>query len=193
VQMPVDAGVDVPGYPVELEHLAVLSDGREVFIRPIRPGDAAGLRRALETADYETLHARFLGSPPHGEASIRRLVEVDYVNRLALVAFGPDGTGVGVARYDRGIGSTKADVAVVVDAAWRRAGLGSLLLRELGEAALHRSIRRFTALVLADNTPVLAVLRASGLASSVEIHSGTSEIVMLLEDKAQPTGDATNG
>ena len=69
-------------------------------------------------------------------------------------------------------------------------GLGSLLLRQLGEAALRRGIRRFTALALAENRPVLALLRASGLDFSVEIHSGTSDIVMLLEKQTPvATGD----
>jgi GNAT superfamily N-acetyltransferase len=184
----------LPGYPVDLERLAVLTDRREVSIRPIQPGDAADLRQALVTADDETLYARFLGSPPHDEVSIRRLVEVDYVYRLALVGFAPDGTGVGVARYEGEIGSSTAEVAIAVDARWRRVGLGSLLLRELGEAALCRGICRFTALVLADNTPVLALLRSSGLAFSLKIRSWTSDIVMLL--KAQglpPTDDTPNG
>jgi acetyltransferase len=184
--MAFDAGTDVPGYPADLERRAVLADCREVFIRPIRPGDAAELRRALATADYETLHARFLGSPPHQEASIRRLVEVDYANRLALVAVAPDGTGVGVARYEREMGGSTAEVAVAVHAGWRRVGLGSLLLRDLGEVALRQGICRFTALVLADNAPVLALLRASGLAFTVEIQSGTSNIVMTIEAQEPP-------
>lgn len=187
--MPVsgDPTGDVPGYPLDLEHQAVLDDNRRVFVRPIRPGDAAELRRALSAADDQTLHARFLGSPPRREVSIRRLVEVDYVNRLALVAFAPDGTGVGVARYEDAPGSDTAEVAVVVDAGWRRVGLGKLLLRELGEAALRRGIRRFSALVLADNTSVLAVLRASGLPFTLQVDNGTSEILMWLDGQGSPT------
>jgi GNAT superfamily N-acetyltransferase len=182
-----DSTGDVPGYPIDLEHQAVLADHRSVFVRPIRPGDAAELRRALSTADGQTLHARFVGSPPRGEVSIRRLVEVDYVNRLALVAFAPDGAGVGVARYEDEHGSGTAEVAVVVAAGWRRIGLGSLLLRELGEAALRRGIRRFSALMLADNRPVLAVLRASGLAFTLQVERGTSEILMWLDGQESPT------
>ncbi len=175
---------DVPGYPRELEHHEVLADGRRVFVRPIRPSDEAELRRNLATADEETLHARFLGSPPHDDASIRRLVEVDYTSRLALVALAPDGTGVGVARYEGQPGSSSAEVAVAVHADWRRVGLGSLLLRRLGRAALPRGITRFTALTLAENRPALSVLRRSGLAFTLEIHGGTSDIIMLLEEPA---------
>jgi L-amino acid N-acyltransferase YncA len=171
---------------MDLEHEAVLADRRAVVIRPIRPGDAAELRRALATADGQTLHARFLGAPPHSEAAIRRLVEVDYVDRLALVAIAPDGTGVGVARYERTRGNDTAEVAVAVDPGWRRVGLGSLLLRDLGEAAVRRGIHQFSALVLADNAAVLAVLRASGLAYTLQVKHGTSEIVMWLDAQPPP-------
>jgi GNAT superfamily N-acetyltransferase len=179
-------------YPFDLERLAVVADGREVLVRPIRPGDAAELREAIAEADYDTLYARFLGSPPHDEASIRRLVEVDYVHRLALVAFAADGTGVGIARYEGASGEDTAEVAVVVDARWRKVGLGSLLLRELGRAALRRGIRRFTAVTLADNTSVLSVLRSSGLAFSTRIDSGTTEIVMWLDDASPAPGQTTD-
>ena len=178
----------MPGYPVDLERQAVLADGRRVEIRPIRPGDAAELRRAMSTADSATLHARFLGSPPHDDATIRRLVEVDYFSRLALVAFASDGTGVGVARYEGEPGSPTAEVAVAVHADWRRVGLGSLLLRQLGEAALARGITRFTAITQAENRPALSVLNASGLPFTLEIHEATSEIVMLLQAPTQVDG-----
>jgi GNAT superfamily N-acetyltransferase len=180
--------VELPGYPVELGHPAVLADGREVFIRPIRPGDFGELRRAIAAADQQTLYARFLGSPPHDEASIRRLVEVDYVHRLALVAFAPDGTGAGIARYEGASGDDAAEVAVAVDAGWRRVGLGSLLLRELGQAALDRGIHRFVALMLAENLNAQSVLRSSGLPFSLEINNATSEIVMWLDGQRPPPG-----
>jgi len=187
---PVGGNVDLPGYPAELEHSAVLVDGREVFIRPIRPGDAAELSRAIATADQQTLYARFLGSPPHDEASIRRLVEVDYVHRLALVAFAPDGTGAGIARYEGASGDDAAEVAVAVHAGWRQVGLGSLLLRELGQAALDRGIHRFVALMLAANLPAQGVVRSSGLPFSLEINNATSEIVMWLDgQRPPPRGD----
>ena len=88
--MPAAASVVIAGYPSDLEGQALLADRRSVFIRPIRPSDAGELRNALATADPATLRGRFLGSPPHRAAAIQKLVEVDYVHRLALVAFAPD-------------------------------------------------------------------------------------------------------
>lgn len=183
-----DSVVASCGYPVDLEHRVVLADGRDVLIRPVRVTDAEEMRTALAHADVETLHARFLGAPPRGEAAIHRLVDLDYVHRLALGAFAPDGRGVGVARYEGEIGSRLAEVAVVVDPGWRRVGLGSQLLRDLGAAAARRNITRFTALALADNAPVLALLRASGLPFNVVIESATSRIEIDLPDVGDDGG-----
>jgi len=174
------------GYPADLEHPATLTDGRAVSIRPIRPTDAVELRSAIAAADPETLHARFLGAAPHDARSIQHLVEVDYVHRMALVAIDSANVGVGVARYQGGSDGDTADAAVVVDQGWRRVGLGSLLLRDLSQAALRRGITRFTALVLAENRPVLALLRASGLPFSGTTAGGTSEFVIRLDMLAAP-------
>jgi GNAT superfamily N-acetyltransferase len=178
----------VPGYPADLEKRWVLADGRHICIRPIRPDDVGDLRAAIAHADPGTLHARFLGSPPQDAASIHRLVEVDYVNRLALVAFAPDGTGVGIARYEGLADSTSAEVAVAVDPAWRKVGLASRLLRELGLAALDRGITEFTAMLLAENRPIVGVLANSKLPFTVEIQDAVSTVVLHLIDPARYPG-----
>ena len=187
---PAPRGPDGAGYPSELESSAVLADGREVFIRPIRPDDAGGLRSAIEAADYDTLHARFLGSAPTDDASIRHLVEVDYDRRLALVAFTPDGRGVGVARYEGQPASSSAEIAIAVHVDFRRVGLGTALVRRLGEAALARGITRFTAVTQAENRPALSVLTASGLPFTLKITQATAEIVMALDGGEQQGADA---
>ncbi len=175
------AEASIAAYPTDLEHPATLTDGRVVFVRPIRPTDADELRRAIAAADPETLHARFLGSPPHNARSIHHLVEVDYLHRLALVACDTAEVGVGVARYEGGSEGDTAEAAVVVDPGWRRVGLGSLLLRDLSQAALQRGFTQFTALILAENRPVLALLRASGLSYSAKTEGGTSRLAIQLD------------
>jgi GNAT superfamily N-acetyltransferase len=176
----------IEGYPADLVCSAVLTDHRSVFIRPIRPSDAAELRRAIATADPEVLYARFIGAPPHDDASIRRLVEVDYVHRLALAAISDDGAGVGIARYEGQAGSDSAEVAIVIDPQWQRVGLGSLLLQMLCDAARNRGIREFTALTLGDNRAVRSLLSSSGLFFSVEIDSGVAKIVIALDGQVIP-------
>ncbi len=165
------------GYPRELERRITLADGRRVFIRPVVPGDANALVHAVRTADPATLRARFLGgAPPTDRATIIHLVTLDYVDRLALAAFG-DGRGVGLARYEairnsNGTPTGSADVAVVVDPVWRRVGLASALLRLLAEAAAARGITRFVATYYATNADVAAIIAETGLVHWSHVQAG---------------------
>lgn len=152
-----------PGYPPHLERAVTLRDGRRVHVRPIVPADAPELAAAVAAADDETLYLRFFTPRPHlGARQLRHLTEIDYRSRLALVALGGAGRGVAVARYESGPGADSAEVAVVVDAAWRRAGLAAVLLSMLEDAAREAGIARLTALYLADNRPAAAMLEAAG-------------------------------
>jgi GNAT superfamily N-acetyltransferase len=153
-----------PGYPSNLERDVVLLDGRAVHLRPILPSDAAQLRAAIQRADAETLRRRFLGGrPPYRDNEIARLTQVDYTTRMAVVALDAAGTGVGVARYDRGQTTETAEVAVAVDGDWRHVSLATCLLRVLAEHAATVGIRRFHAEFFSDNIDVLELLEESGL------------------------------
>ena len=170
------------GYPPEFEQLVALADGREVRVRPVVPGDASALQHAIRSADEATLRGRFLGgAPPTNWSTIRRLVEVDYEHRFALVAFG-DGRGIAIARYESipdqaGV----AEVAVAVDPAWRRVGLATALVRLLGEAALTRGISQFVVTYFAQNVDVAAIVRDTGLAHVPQLHAGIVEDALPLQ------------
>ena len=145
--------------PEEFRRTIRLRDGREIAVAPLTPVDAGQLEQALRHADPETLYRRFCGSPPPvTPALLRYLTELDYVRRFALVARDHDDQGVAVARYEATAEPGVAEVAVVVDPAWRRQGLATALLRMLAEAALARGFHEFTAIYLADNRPVADLL-----------------------------------
>jgi RimJ/RimL family protein N-acetyltransferase len=78
------------------------------------------------------------------------------------VARAPDGRGIAVARYEAIGEPGVAEIAVVVDPAWRRAGLATALVRMLAEAAVAHGFTRFTATYLADNVPVEELLDEAG-------------------------------
>ena len=173
-----------PGYPREFERVITLADGREVRVRPVVPGDASALQHAIRTADEATLRGRFLGgAPPTSWSTIRRLVEVDYESRFALVAFG-DGRGVAIARYEPlpeqpGV----AEVAVAVDPAWRRVGLATVLVRLLAEAAVSRGITQFVVTYFAQNVDVAAIVSDTGLTHMPQLHAGIVEDALPLPDR----------
>ena len=146
--------------PAEFRREVRLADGRTVLVRPLVPTDAPELGEAMRHADPETLYRRFCGTPPRVTPRLlRHLTELDYVRRFALAAVDPDtGRGVAVARYEATDEPGVADVAVVVDPAWRRVGLATALIRMLAEAALARGIHQFTATYLPSNRPVAELL-----------------------------------
>lgn len=173
-----------PGYPAAFEDELELADGRRVTVRPILPEDAAELADAIRHADRETLRSRFLGAaPPVTADTLRRLTELDYVQRFALVAFA-GGHGVAVARYiatdDR---PAEAEVAIVVHPQWRRVGLATQLIERLGRRAIECGITSFTALYWSQNRPV-AELAHDGHAK-VLIADGVAELRARLVDDAE--------
>ena len=183
-----------PGYPRECEQEVTLRDGRHVLIRPILPSDAPELAEAIKTADPDTLRRRFLGGPPPvTPALLAHLTVVDYVRRFALVAIDAvTGRGVALARYEPA-GEGVAEIAVVVRPGWRRAGLGTVLIRCLAKAAAERGIHTFSASYLAENAPVAALVEDAGGLGSQVIKRGVAEFSLALAPQrpaGHPGGDA---
>lgn len=180
-----------PGYPPEFERRLTLHDGRTVQVRPIRPDDAPELAEAIATADSDTLHRRFLGMPPRSTPRlVAFLTTVDYMRGFALARDPASGRGIAIARYEE-ISDGVVEVAVVVDAGWRRIGLGSALLAVLAEAARDRGIHSFSATYLASNRSVAALLKDSGAASRQLIKQGVAECAVAIDRQRATEGDST--
>lgn len=172
-------------FPDDLVREVTLLDGREVLLRPILPSDEQQLREAVGRADPETLRMRFLGGrPPVSDADFAHLVNLDYVDRLAVVAVTRDGTGVGIARYERLRDQPDtAEVAVAVDPAWRHVRCATELVTLLGEGALRNGVRRFQAEFFADNVDVTDLLKEAGLRYVVQPdESGVVTVDVVLPD-----------
>jgi hypothetical protein len=134
-----------PGYPPEYERDVRLSDGRTVLVRPIIPADRGPLAYAIRTADPDTVHRRFLGSPPRITPQLLTyLCTVDYRHRFALVAIDPaTGAGIAVARYETTAdGIAEVAVARREPAGHRSARSGRLPRPRIGTRRVRRGRRR---------------------------------------------------
>ena len=160
VRQPVPEAVRPGRPPEDFRRTLRLRDGRAARVDPLTPADAPELAEAIRNADPETLYRRFCGAPPRVTPRLlRHLTKLDYVRRFALAARDPaTGRGIAVARYEATEQPGVADVAVVVDPAWRRVGLATALVRMLAEAAVTSGIHRFTATYLASNQAVTELL-----------------------------------
>ena len=143
-----------------------LRDGSRVEVRPIRPDDKELLEDGYSHLSAETVRRRFLTAKPRLSSSeLRYLTEVDGDRHVAFVAVPTDGpaTIVAVGRFVRDVADPScAEFAIVVGDRYQRLGLGTHLARLLAAEARSRGVRRFTALVLADNVAVQRLMATIG-------------------------------
>ncbi|HVL97064.1 MAG TPA: GNAT family N-acetyltransferase [Solirubrobacteraceae bacterium] len=161
-----------------------LSDGTQVWIRPIRPDDKAELQYGLKRLSMDTIHKRFLSAKPRlSSAELRYLTEVDGVNHIALVAVSVlTGRIAGVARCVRlPDDADTAEWAIVVADELQGLGLGTKLIQLLADRARANGIRHFTATMLGDNLPARRLLSHAGaVLEREEVHGGLREVVVAL-------------
>ena len=142
-----------------------LRDGARVRLRPIAPGDKPLLAASFEQLSEESRYRRFFTAKNElSEAELDYLVDVDHSDHEAIVAVdAASGNVVGVARYIRSTGDPEvAEVAVTVVDDWQGRGLGRALTDRLTYRARREGVRRFSALVHADNPASLALLKGTG-------------------------------
>lgn len=145
----------------------ILSDGTRVILRPLVPEDGPRIVEGFARMSPESRYRRFMS--PVDELSpemLRKLTDVDYVDRFAWAALAkdePGRPGIGVARYVRCEDDPQvAEAAVTVIDEYQGRGLGTLLLQALGAAALEHGIARFRGYVLEDNRAIREILEEEG-------------------------------
>lgn len=167
---------DPPNYPTHWETDIVANDGGTLFLRPIKPSDADDIRKLHGRLSEETVYFRFFTPlPTLSEALLNRFVNVDYVDRTALVAVLGD-LIVAVARYDRLPGSSEAEVAFLVDDAHQGRGLATVMLEYLVAIAKECGITRFVADTLPDNTKMLKVFHDAGFRDNRHFQDGVVRV-----------------
>jgi GNAT superfamily N-acetyltransferase len=159
-------------------------------LRPIRPDDEPGLAELFDRLSPRTVYQRFFRAYDRlPEDWYRRLANVDYRTRLALVADEQGTLLHAVARYEPGDTPGTAEIAIVVEDGWQHRGLGALLLDALLAAAEARGWHRFTANVLADNRPMLRVLSRLAHVQRRELAGG----VLTIEFERRPMTSNMSG
>jgi acyl-CoA hydrolase/GNAT superfamily N-acetyltransferase len=167
-----------------------LNDGVHVTVRPVRLSDEQPLQDLFYRLSDASTYRRFLAYRsrfPHEE--MQRLVDVDYDRSAAFVISveRPEGEKIiAMSRYDVDPGTRFADTAFVVRDEWQNRGAGTLLLRTMIEAARAQGIVGFTADVLVDNKPMMAIFEKSGLELSVDERYGVCHLTARFARDAEP-------
>jgi RimJ/RimL family protein N-acetyltransferase len=172
---------------------AVLRDGSQVLIRQVQSADAPLLADGFARLSADSRWMRFL-TPKKAlsPAELSYFTDLDHHDHEALGALDTgDGRGVGIARFVRNTDDPyAAHIAITIVDEWQRRGLGSELLARLSDRARQEGIRRFTALVAAENVAVAGLLRTA-CASLVGRDSSTLDYEIALvssQEQDRPAG-----
>lgn len=170
-----------PTIPILPGATLTLRDGRVIHMRPIHSDDAPRLQDFHHRLSHQSLYFRFFGEMPELNRELaERLSDVDYVERMAIVATpaaDADAPIIAVARYQRveKPAAQAAELALAVEDSWQGQGIGPQLLRALATYARDRGFTTLVANVLYDNGRMLAMLHHLGIPSTHLLREGRVE------------------
>lgn len=171
------AGCGVPALPW------LLRDGTPAVLRRIGPDDAAALQAMLLRQSRASRRFRF-HTPVEGltPSQLARLTGNDNPLQLALVLVTGSGTTaptvIAEARYASEDGIS-AELAVIVDEAWRRQGIARRLLGALMQAARSARLQSLRGDVLHDNDAMLSLARSACWPVTSDRHDGRVRCVRI--------------
>ncbi len=147
-------------YPSRYETNVTAADGTDLFIRPIRPEDAALFRNLFKTLSPRSVYFRFFSQVRDVTPEmLDHYTQVDYDRQIALVAIRNEGTDkeemLGAARIIREADPRKAEFAVLVSDALHGRGIGAALLGKCLDIAKEQGITEVWGIVLPENTHML--------------------------------------
>jgi acyl-CoA synthetase (NDP forming) len=125
----------------------------------------------------------FSAYPRIPERDLYRFTHVDHHDRVALVVE-LRGELIAVGRYERPVGKDEAEVAFVVADEHQGRGIGSVLLEHLAAAGRERGVRRFNAVVLAENTNMIRVFRDAGYEVTRHLDLGEVTLEFAIDETA---------
>jgi GNAT superfamily N-acetyltransferase len=169
--------------PSKYAAVELLSGGRCIAIRALRPTDREDVLAAVGRSSPQSLYRRFFGPKrSFTEGEIAYFLEVDFIGHVALVAaLMEEGQSiiVGGGRYIT-TSPKKAELAFAVVDQYQGQGIGAALMRHLLAVARAAGLEELSAEVLADNVAMLGVFAKSGLPMTTARDGGVVRITFLL-------------
>ncbi len=159
----------------------LLRDGNILKLRALRHSDKGGLIGLFTRCSPESIRYRFLSTIKSlPKEMLERLLTVDGATQVALVVVpleGSDERIIAVGRYNAEKDRPEvAEVAFLVEDAFQKRGIGTLLLDTLADIARQHGITHFSADVLVDNHVMLSIFRKAGYAMTSSASYGVTHL-----------------
>lgn len=171
-----DVGGRIVVGPKEFHTTFLLDDATQITVRAIHPTDEPKVRDLFYRLSQQSLYTRFMSRIKWvSRKEVQKFVYIDHRNEISLVCTvpAPDGEQiVAIGGYYLTPKTNRAEVAFVVRDEWQHKHIGTSLLRQLATIARRNGIAGFTAEVLNENKPMLAIFQNSGMNLRSENHEG---------------------
>ncbi|CAL9354629.1 hypothetical protein SUDANB37_00561 [Streptomyces sp. enrichment culture] len=159
------------------QDVLTLPEGNEITVRRADQGDVAAARAMHDRCSDRTLALRYHGPVADADRYLNHLLSPRFGRTLAVETASGRLVGLGHLLWD----GDETEVALLVEDAWQRRGIGAELLRRLVGLALEAGCDSVYAVTQASNTGMVAAMRALRLPLDYQIEEGTLVITARLE------------
>ncbi|WP_069174174.1 GNAT family N-acetyltransferase [Streptomyces griseus] len=158
------------------EDVLTLPEGDEITVRRADRSDLAAARAMHDRCSEHTLGLRYHGPVADADRYLDHLLSPRFGRTLAVQTASGRLVGLGHLLWD----GDETEVALLVEDAWQRRGIGSELLARLVALAVEAGCESVYAVTQAHNTGMVAAMRALSLPLDYQIEEGTLVITARL-------------
>ncbi|MCL8009582.1 GNAT family N-acetyltransferase [Streptomyces sp. AS02] len=168
------------------QDVLTLPEGNDITVRRADIGDLAAAKEMHERCSTRTLGMRYHGPIGDADRYLNHLLSPRFGRTLAVQSASGRVVALGHLLWD----GDETEVALLIEDAWQRRGVGSELLRRLVGMAVEAGCESVYAVTQSSNTGMVAAMRGLGLPLDYQIEEGTLVITARLAPPVGPGGAA---
>ncbi|MBT2488502.1 GNAT family N-acetyltransferase [Streptomyces sp. ISL-96] len=165
------------------EDVLTLPEGNEITVRRAGLDDLAAARAMHDRCGDRTLSLRYHGPVGDADRYLGHLLSPRFGRTLAVQTASGRLVALGHLLWD----GDETEVALLVEDAWQRRGIGSELLRRLVALAVEAGCESVYAVTQSSNTGMVAAMRGLGLPLDYQIEEGTLVVTARLAASSTTT------
>ncbi|MFE5393720.1 GNAT family N-acetyltransferase [Streptomyces sp. NPDC056568] len=166
-----------------------LPEGSDITVRRAHPRDLAAAKAMHERCSATTVGMRYHGPVGDADRYLAHLLSPRFGRTLAVQTASGRIVALGHLLWD----GDETEVALLVEDAWQRRGIGGELLRRLVGMAAETGCESVYAVTQASNTGMVAAMRGLGLPLDYQIEEGTLVVTARLDAAARAAARLPHG
>ncbi|MEU9070323.1 GNAT family N-acetyltransferase [Streptomyces sp. NPDC048109] len=166
-----------------------LAEGSDITVRRADTRDVPAAKAMHERCSARTLGLRYHGPVGNADRYLGHLLSPRFGRTLAAQTASGRIVGLGHLLWD----GDETEVALLVEDAWQRRGIGGELLGRLVAMAAETGCESVYAVTQASNTGMVAAMRGLGLPLDYQIEEGTLVVTARLDPSARAAAHLPQG